>query len=236
MRRMPIRPERLCPAGRLVNRPPQPFGSSARRHPSGLVRLSALFVLGTLFLAAPARPAWACSCAMPGGPDEAMHSAQAVFTGTVTGVNTTSRVDFFALVREWLRLSPALYGLPDQVRVTLAVTGSWKGVTSTPVAVATGFGGGDCGYSFAAGQSYLIYAYGSGDGLTTHICTRTAEISQAAGDLAYLQTQPTLAVSPARAPVVWLCAAGGAGAALLLGLAGAAVVVMRRRSAAKSSK
>jgi hypothetical protein len=186
-------------------------------------------------LAAPARPAWACSCATPGSPDEAMRNAQAVFTGTVTKITPTSRLNFSDLVRDWLRFSPAMYGLPDALTVSLAVSGSWKGVTTTPVVVGTGFGGGDCGYSFTTGQAYLVYAYGSGDSLTTHICSRTAEVSQAATDLAYLQNQPALSVTPARSPVPWLCAGGAVGALLLLALAGAAVVVLRRRAAASAS-
>ena len=53
------------------------------------------------------------------------------------------------------------------------VVSTWKGDMGDTVLVQTGSGGGDCGYSFALGGLYLVYAWGTGDTLRTGICTRT---------------------------------------------------------------
>ncbi len=42
------------------------------------------------------------------------------------------------------------------------------------MSVYTGSGGGDCGYPFAVGSRYLVYAFQSGGRLTTGICSQTA--------------------------------------------------------------
>jgi hypothetical protein len=49
----------------------------------------------------------------------------------------------------------------------------WEGGTSERVFVRTGSGGGDCGYAFALGGLYLVYAHGDRDTLNTGICMRT---------------------------------------------------------------
>jgi hypothetical protein len=57
------------------------------------------------------------------------------------------------------------------------------------VSVDTGTGGGDCGYAFQEGETYLIYARGDKAGrYSTGICDRTRRISEAAEDLDYLRT------------------------------------------------
>ncbi len=72
----------------------------------------------------------------------------------------------------------------------------WKLVGNTTVQIQTGRGGGDCGYEFTIGSDYLVYAshaYGKPNAyLVTSICSRTTELSQAAEDMAYLNTLPTL--------------------------------------------
>ncbi len=76
-------------------------------------------------------------------------------------------------------------------------------------------GSADCGFDFNVGDQYLVYAYDYTGALTTNICLRTAELSQAAADLAYLQSRTTLPVTQAASPLPVACLAG---AALLLGL------------------
>ena len=61
------------------------------------------------------------------------------------------------------------------------------------VEVATGSGGGDCGYRFAIGKRYLVYARKwppSGSGLTTGICSRTRQIEEADEDIKYPELNP----------------------------------------------
>lgn len=83
-----------------------------------------------------------------------------------------------------------------QLEYTFAVTESWKGLDSTNVRIRTGMGGGDCGYDFKLGRSYLVYAYNGAPGsgpyegkLITNFCTRTAPTgsSEARADVAILR-------------------------------------------------
>jgi hypothetical protein len=195
--------------------------------------LGLLIALATL-AAVPVRPVAACSCAMPGGPDAEFSKAAAVFTGTVSGLGQRSGFNLLDRIRFYFGFAPQIMGM-DSVRATLDVASSWKGVTTTPVTVVTGFGGGDCGFGFSQGQQYLVYAYHNGPALGTNMCWRSGEISQVATDLAYLQTQPTLVVTQSANPALslWLLA----GAALLLGLlvmAGGGAWVWRHRAASRA--
>jgi hypothetical protein len=62
----------------------------------------------------------------------------------------------------------------------------WKGEATTEVVLATyktkksdGTGSGSsCDYHFKEGESYLVYAYGKGNELRTHDCTRTSPLSK----------------------------------------------------------
>ena len=54
------------------------------------------------------------------------------------------------------------------------VAESFRGLRSAEAEVVTGWGGGDCGYEFVKGETYLVYAFrGEKDKLLrTGICTR----------------------------------------------------------------
>ena len=41
-----------------------------------------------------------------------------------------------------------------------SVDRAWKGSVAEEVFIQTGSGGGDCGYRFEVGRSYLLYCYG----------------------------------------------------------------------------
>ena len=115
--------------------------------------------------------AFACSCIMLGTVAEEVDRADAVFTGRVIAADTS---DYRA------------YVFPD-VAVTFTVQEYWKGVLSEPLVIHTGQGGGDCGFGFEEGESYLVYAYADDTGdLHANICSRTALLSDAEGDLAKL--------------------------------------------------
>lgn len=64
------------------------------------------------------------------------------------------------------------------VSVKFRVEKVWKGKLSQQVTIFTGNGGGDCGYRFEIGESYLVYASGSNERLSTNICQRTAPRSE----------------------------------------------------------
>lgn len=134
--------------------------------------LSALLLVAGLAAAPAAR---ACMCLEPPPPAQAMEQAGAVFSGRCVKVERTER--------------ETAYGKLPQLRAVLEVKAAWKGLdgqTLRPrtVVVWTGGGGGDCGFGFEAGESYLVYAHQAEDGtLSTDICTRSRDSGRAAGDL-----------------------------------------------------
>lgn len=101
-----------------------------------------------------------CSCMRPEEPGAAREGAAAVFLGTVVRdsvVTVTTSGDPY----------------PTHRVVTLAVDAGWKGAPADTVHLATGLGGGDCGYGFVEGGRYVVFAYGEPDHLSTGICTLT---------------------------------------------------------------
>ncbi len=126
----------------------------------------------------------ACSCIGPQPSCQATWQAHAVFVGQVvdiTDAQPAARPD-----------SPA--ALFDRRRVSFKVSETFRGDVGASVIIRTGFGDADCGYAFAVGSSYLVYAHRVPTGeLTTGICSRTRPLSEAADDLTYLR-------GPARQP------------------------------------
>ena len=181
-------------------------------------------------------PASACSCMMPGTPAEAFRDYEVVFSGTVTGISGTYSpvVALLDQILIRLNLSPTYFytnGLWGNA-VTFSVHQSWKGISATEVTVYTGSGGGDCGYSFTPGSDYLVYGYSmdgtSGSELGTGICTRTAELSYATEDLTYLNTLPTLPLTPV-SNNTWMYVAGCSITVFALLGAGTALWLRRRK-------
>ena len=129
-------------------------------------------VLG-LVLAALGRPAAACSCVYIPGQDHACISypnTNAVFSGRVVSV-----LD--------VRGNEDAWGPRHRV-VHFEILEGFSGVDGATVDVATGMGGGDCGFDFEVGKSYFVYARRMEDGsLSTSICSRTRPLDQAAADL-----------------------------------------------------
>ena len=133
---------------------------------------------------------FACTCAGTPSPCVAAGRAQAVFVGQVVDI---AAIDSGAP-------SNAPSG-PYYRRVSLKVTEALRGTLDATVVVFTGSGGGDCGYGFSTGKSYLIYAYQAKTGqLTTNSCTRTRQAtSGAAGEIKELRAlakQPKECVKP----------------------------------------
>jgi len=150
-----------------------------------LFRWLALGGLLAAVLAGP-RPAYACTCGLQYGPPEAYAREDAVFIGTVTVITDLTWVT--ALDR-YGSVTPKYYHHLYR-RTLLMVNSAWKGVTTSTVTLRT------CGYPFAPGTQYLIYAHQSPYGLETDVCTRTRPVTDAAADLAYLQTIPHRTLYP----------------------------------------
>jgi hypothetical protein len=179
--------------------------------------------------AALARPVAACSCVDPGPPSAAFTTMPVVFVGTVTSVRSGANLQsWIDTLRAWVGMPPVYFS--GGVYADLSVTQAWKGQTLTAATVVTGGSGASCGLDFQLQQDYLIYAWPDTYGLTTNMCTRSAPVSTAAADLAFLQTQPTLALTPAPgAPLPAPLLITGAVVALGL-LGGGAWWLARRRT------
>ena len=139
-----------------------------------------LAALTGVLLALP-HPASACSCVAL-EPADYLRQADAVFSGTVRQVNV-------------VQLGGALVG-----RVYYATTNVnrvYKGNVGHTVVVETGESGGLCGFPFAVGTTYLIYAKGSGDIFSTNLCAGTLALAEATGRIASLG-----AGTPVQPPVV----------------------------------
>ncbi len=123
-----------------------------------------------------AREARACSCAFGGpAPCQAYWTADVVFVGAVVGESKFT-------------VEEGPYKFPRRL-VRLSVEQPLRGVEASEVEVATGWGGGDCGYEFQRGTRYVVYANrGEKDGrLYTGICMRTRTLAEADEDLAYFR-------------------------------------------------
>ena len=130
---------------------------------------SSLVVLLLLFAESSAS---ACSCELPKPACQTFWKAEAVFIGTVLSVKTSNK---------------SLVSL-EALAIKISVDDSFRGVSSNVVELFTGNVGSSCGYRFAVGQQYLVYAYVGDTGrLTTNRCTRTRPLTQAAEDLDYLR-------------------------------------------------
>jgi hypothetical protein len=111
----------------------------------------------------------ACSCATKPPPKEALQKAAIVFSG---------RVVMGRVVKRRLDNKPEEREMREFL---FEVDNIWKGPVPKRVFVLTRMGGGDCGYDFEIGHTYLVYAYGDDTQFGTNICTRTCH-EDAAGD------------------------------------------------------
>ncbi len=133
-----------------------------------------------LLLLFSARTINACSCLDPGPPCQAFGAASAVFTGRVTEITSIS--------------GNSKPGRSYQQKlVHFAVSQAHLGISGTSAETVTGSGGGDCGYPFKVGESYLVYANlnPQDNKLYAGICSRTRPLSEAHEDLDYLKSRAT---------------------------------------------
>jgi hypothetical protein len=122
----------------------------------------------------------ACSCKVPGPPCEAAWQTSVVFVGRVLDITTIERPARLEGVNE-LTIS--------EHRVRVRVVESFRSAVTNEADVITASGGASCGYEFAVGQTYLIYASDDSTGrLSTSHCSRTRPLGEASEDLAYLRS------------------------------------------------
>jgi carboxypeptidase family protein len=137
------------------------------------VKAAGILAALLLALVAAERSASACECVATGQACSDYWKASAVFLGRVDSVTRDAA-------------KPGARTWPLK-RVVFTVIESYRGVTTTSVRVETGAGGGDCGYPFQEGRTYLVYAASRDGGgvLTTSICSRTRPAEDADADVGY---------------------------------------------------
>ncbi|MGB0386110.1 MAG: hypothetical protein ACPGWR_14985 [Ardenticatenaceae bacterium] len=189
------------------------------------------FMLFSAILPFPA-PAWGCSCAEPGSPEEAFMRAEAVFVGTALGGGDAFWNPLYArFVGVYHQFVPPLPPIimdagSHRTATSFEVAHSWRGAKTTHFTVRTGLGDRDCGYRFQQGKQYLVYVYEWAHGsLYAGSCSRTAPLASATQDLNYLQTVPKLELTyvPPMLNPLMLCLV-----IPLLGVIGLAVLIWRR--------
>lgn len=123
-----------------------------------------------------ASDALACSCLTPQSPCAVLKERESVvFVGTVTDIAPASRAGSNA------RSSEAALSVRFSVGERFGDTLDGTAVVSTSDSAGT------CGYRFSVGESYLVYAYRTPDGLSTSVCSRTAPLAAARDDLEVLR-------------------------------------------------
>lgn len=127
------------------------------------MRTALALALAGLALATLPSPVLACSCA-PRTPEQAAADATAIFEGRVAAV--------------------AIDG--DERVVSFDVVQGWRGVEHEHIEVRTASSDAACGVSFEVGRSYLVYAAGAAESLTTGLCSRTRRMEEADEDRAFL--------------------------------------------------
>ena len=132
----------------------------------------AILLLPLTLLLLPSR-ADACSCVGGLPICQTFWEADAVFAGEVLSIDPVPE-----------GADPGF----SRKRVRFRVQQAWRGGVEGEVEIRTGAGGGDCGYRFERGGTYLVYAHGHEGTLSTSICTRTKKLAMAGEDLEYIKT------------------------------------------------
>ena len=133
-----------------------------------------------------------CSCSPAPPPLKAMAKTDAVFTGKVTKLKTG-----------WIAFGNG--GKIPMVTATVVVGKCIKGHIHGKTTVLTGVGGGDCGYHFFEGESYLFYAMKQQNGqLETSFCSRTQRLAGAKNEILELEKRLPALETPEREPVLQL--------------------------------
>jgi hypothetical protein len=136
----------------------------------------------------------ACSCVVGGTAEDAFISSEVVFSGVVESIDDPGGDRIRAMAEEqrdaaWRSMSSQPWGPEHGRGVTLRIMQWWKGdAPPRSIQIWTGYGGGDCGYTFEKGQSYLVFARRSTQNnlLSASICSRTAPFLCATSDLEHL--------------------------------------------------
>ena len=134
--------------------------------------------IALLSLALLGKAALACGCVgMLSSCDRGWAAGDTIFLGRVTAVKPVDDA------------KPGAFLSTVSARFVVEESFHGNGVSGNELTVYTGSGGGDCGYPFVPGQTYLVYASpGPGDNLLhTSVCTETTPTVRAGGVLGQLR-------------------------------------------------
>ena len=149
-------------------------------------------LVGVIWLLGTPGPVYACKCAVPGSPSEELEKFSAVFEGRVVSVQHSFDPDAATVSPE------------DRTTVGFEVSAVWKGTVHEDMYITTPPTGGSCGFTFVAGEEYIVYGHDSNyddGGYTVGICSRTALLDLAQADLdAFGEGQAPLAGTGGPAP------------------------------------
>jgi 5-hydroxyisourate hydrolase-like protein (transthyretin family) len=141
-----------------------------------LSRIWMPLVFSAAFITIVTVDAAACSCMFGGAaPCSEYWKTDTIFEGTVVGESKVKVVEgSFKFEKRLVRF--------DLVE-------SFRGAQGAQLEVITGWGGGDCGYEFERGETYLVYAYRDekDNRLYTSICSRTRPLADAAEDISFMR-------------------------------------------------
>ncbi len=137
-------------------------------------RIAVSLAVGAVGLSA--ADALACSCAPSPSPCAVLQERDSVvFVGTVTDISPSSPVGNDG------RDSDTALNVRFSVSERFGDTGDPAVIVGTPD------NAGMCGYPFSIGESYLVHAFRTADGLQTSVCSRTAPLVAARDDLEVLR-------------------------------------------------
>ena len=148
-----------------------------------------IFLMLGLWQGATPRGAYACSCAEPPEPRDALERSSTVFSGMVVDVSTEGAE-----------------GSAMRRAVKFDVISAWKGVDKAQMTVYTAMDSAACGIDFEVGKRYLVYTYDSEGNPNTGLCDRTKLLTVSGEDIAKLGPgRPPIAnpaVQPTTQPAV----------------------------------
>ncbi|MFD1017611.1 hypothetical protein [Thalassobacillus hwangdonensis] len=170
-----------------------------------ILMIALIFFYGS-FLFTPNK-SHACSCAEASSPSVQLEKKDAVFFGEV------------------MDISSSMFS-SGEVTVLFEVDRVWKGVNQTEVKVVTKEQEASCGYNFAVGARYLVYASADGDDWKTGLCEGTKHLNEASGDIRELGygDKPEEQVNLSLGFSVW-----SIGIPVFLAIAGMSVFIKKRK-------
>jgi hypothetical protein len=145
---------------------------------SKVIRFVPLSLLAFALIHITSGPLLACSCGRGSSSlCDQVGAGGAAFTGTVLSINLAQTA-----VHPTMLAAPAVGALRQytqrvvRFRIKDAATGIATG--QKEVEVVTGIGGGDCGYDFAPGADYMVFAHRNGaNALATGTCSPTRRLT-----------------------------------------------------------